>query len=115
MPHSPSAQLTVNRLAVAAFATGVLVKVRKGTAPGAFRPTRMHVVLAVYLGATFILGVVTAPAQVATRASLRDWWSILEFAVFFAAVLAVLRHIDLWWAARAAVSVVLVTGLRRRP
>jgi hypothetical protein len=110
VPHSPSAQITIPRLAVAVFGLGMLAKNRQGLVTGAFRPTRMHFVLGAYLLGTFFVGVTLAGSQITTRAALRDWWSISEEVVFFAAVLAALRSLDLWWAARLATGLVLVTA-----
>src|SRR6266568_401630 len=86
VPHSPSAQITIPRLAAVGFGVAMAVRTRRGRLDRAFRPGRMHFVLGVYLLGTFLIGVTMAGRQVSTRAALRDWWSVAAEVVFFAAV-----------------------------
>ena len=109
VPHGPHLVL-VDRLILYAFAARLLLRGgRRGQASrGAFRLTGVHGALGVLVVVGFLDGVVLAPGGASVAGDLHAWVYMLDLALLFVVVLAVVRTIGLWPAARAVVALVMV-------
>jgi hypothetical protein len=111
LPGAPSL-LLVDRLVLLAFVIGLVVRIRRGeVSVDSLRPTRIHVVLLVYLAASFATGVALAGSDVPLKASLHIWLGVLDQLVLFVVVLAVARTIGPRRVARTVVALVVVTAV----
>lgn len=109
LPVGP-AWLGLPRLVLWAYTFGLLRRVRQGEiAADVLRPGRVHVALAAFLGAAFLIGVVLLVQPAPRFESGLVWLTLLDQALVLVAVLAAARHLGAWWVAR--VVVVAAAGL----
>ncbi|HUC37237.1 MAG TPA: hypothetical protein VMR97_08950 [Acidimicrobiales bacterium] len=94
VPYAPHLFL-VHRVVLYAFAFRLLVRHgHKEPKAGAYRPTPMHAALGVLLLVTFFDGVVFASRTDSLSADLHKWYTMLDLAVLFVVVVAVVRTIS---------------------
>ena len=100
----------VDRIVLGAFALRLLLRSgRAGEPTGpAYRPTPLHLALAVMLLVGYLDGSVLAPGSL--HNNLVVWLTTLDTAVFFVLALAVLRTIGIWRVLRPLAAVVTVAA-----
>jgi O-antigen ligase len=105
VPHAPHI-LLLNSMVLYAFVFRLLV--RRGPdepAPGAFKPTPMHVALLALVLVAFFDGVIFVPNSDSLAQDIHSWFNDLNVLILFVVVLAVIRTISAWRAATVIVSV----------
>jgi hypothetical protein len=102
IPNGFTSYLTVERITVGAFIVSLVLRRHRGELPaGAFRGTRVHIVMAVFASIALLNGVALAVATTGTSQAFAEWSKIADQFIFFAVVLVAIRAInDPWWIAR---------------
>lgn len=99
VPNPLTSYLTVTRLLVIVMAVRLVVGVRLGRLPGhTLRWTTLHTAFAVFLGATFIAGVVLAAPTTSWTGISTQWYDLVDQFVFLVVAIGYVRAIaNLRW------------------
>ena len=93
-----SHEATISRLVLYAFALGLALRWTRGElAPGAFRFSRVHVALLVFVAVALVNGVALAEAPLPLNASLSQWLRIVDQLVLLVSATAAIRSLDRRW------------------
>ena len=110
VPYAPHIVL-VDRLVLYGFSLRLLVRAGLPKEPkgSAYALGPMHAALAVLLIVGFVDGVLLAPRSSSLALDIHGWLYLLDIALLFVVVLAVIRTIGTWRAARLVAGTLLVT------
>jgi hypothetical protein len=110
VPYAPHIVL-VDRLILYGFALRLLLRARLPKEPkgSAYALGPMHAGLGVLLIVGFLDGVILAPRRDSLTLDIHGWLFLLDLAILFVVVLAVIRTIGTWRAARVVAGTLLVT------
>ncbi|MGH2727399.1 MAG: hypothetical protein ACRDKS_10570, partial [Actinomycetota bacterium] len=112
VPGSFSGYTNVHRLVLALFVLNIIRKIARREIPASvLKPTRVSVVLGLWVVLAFLIGIAMADSSFPVGASVFLWVFMLEYTVFFLFVLAAARAIgDPWWVARLVATVVVLAA-----
>ena len=110
VPYAPHIVL-VDRLVLYGFALRLLLRAGLPKEPkgSAYALGPMHAGLGVLLIVGFLDGVILAPRRTSLALDIHGWLYLLDLAILFVVVLAVIRTIGTWRAARVVAGTLLVT------
>ena len=91
-------EAVIARVLLYAFAVGLVLRSARGElAPNAFRFSRVHVALLIFVAVALFNGVALAGADVPLKASVSQWLRILDQLVLLVAATAAVRSLDRAW------------------
>ena len=112
VPYRFSSYARIPSVILVFFALGMIIRARKGEVRvDAFRPGRMHALVAIYLIVAVLNGVVLSSAEVPAPLSLHIFTFVLDEALFFVFVTAAVRTLGVVPVARLVAGIAVVAGV----